>query len=116
MDDEHVFRQLGENDGGPLGCRFSKVGDLILKSLDRSLKKFDCPFFSLCEPLDNFPQRCRSTQPLICPPEPPPGVRSLTTATRRAACKLKSTRTRMLRPECRRECRCDFFWSAEALS
>jgi hypothetical protein len=77
MDDEHVFRQLGENDGGPLGCRFSKVGDLILKSLDRSLKKFDCPFFSLCEPLDNFPQRCRSTQPLICPPEPPPGARDL---------------------------------------
>ena len=60
MDNEHLFGQLGGNDGGLLGCRFSKVGDLILKGLDCSLKKFDCLFFSSCEPLDNFLQRCLS--------------------------------------------------------
>ena len=34
MDDEHVFRELGRNGGGLLGCRFSEVGDLLRKASD----------------------------------------------------------------------------------
>jgi hypothetical protein len=41
MDDEHVFRELGGNGGGLLGCRFF-IGDLVLEGLNCSIKKFDC--------------------------------------------------------------------------
>ena len=64
MDNEHVFRKLGWNDGGHLGCRWVvKIGEFFLKRLDCSVEKCDRKLFALYKASDGFWQRGRSVKP-----------------------------------------------------